>query len=279
MIAGPAARSVGRPTGRPPVLVKGGVSYEAEALALFARFSSPPSVVRKAAINAAIKALKAAGVWTKLDGYVPYAAADAQAGTRNWIQDAYNPAPQNSPAFSADRGFTGDGSGSYLDTGFVPATAGGKFALNSAHIGFFSRSAGQSNGVELGARNGASAGQVLTQVRTTTNNSIHRVNQDASGAIISGTMMDGSGHFIARRSAAGATEYFRNNVSLITGSSPATALPAYSLVSHAVNQAGVIAAFSSRELALIHWGTTLTDADIAAITSISLTYLQAVGAA
>ena len=64
-----------------------GVSYEAEATALFARFSTDPGTTRKDAINTCIASLKTAGVWSKLDCLYVFAAHNETDAKLNWIQD------------------------------------------------------------------------------------------------------------------------------------------------------------------------------------------------
>lgn len=121
---------VGR-VGRIGAFGAGGPAFEAEAQALFARFTTPPTDARKALINALIKALKTAGVWAKLDALYLTAAADAQAGQRNWVQDLFNLTPVSSPTFTADRGYAGNGSSSYLSMGINLSLGGLKASQNA----------------------------------------------------------------------------------------------------------------------------------------------------
>lgn len=91
---------------------------EAESLAIYAAFTTPPTQARKVLIDKAVKALKAEGIWSKLDGLWLTAAADSQAAKVNWIDPGtYDLTAVNSPTFTADRGYQGDGATSYLDTG------------------------------------------------------------------------------------------------------------------------------------------------------------------
>lgn len=62
------------------------------------------------------------------------AAHDAQAACLNWVSDTYTLVPVNEPAFAPDQGYTGNGHSSHLETGFNPALAGAKFALNDNHM-------------------------------------------------------------------------------------------------------------------------------------------------
>ena len=116
----------------------------------FSPFTTPPDPTRKALINTLVKSLKAAGVWTKLDALYLFAAADAQAARRNWIQDLYNATAVSSPTFAADRGYTGDGAAAYLDTGFNPSTASSpKLTQNSAHASAWDRTSRAADGTNI----------------------------------------------------------------------------------------------------------------------------------
>ena len=113
------------------------VSYSAEATALFARMTAQPDATRKGHIDTLIGALKTAGVWTKLDVFYMFAALDIQSSLLNWKSSSYDCTRVNlaDGSFTVDRGWTTDGSTSYIDTGFNPSTAGGIYALNSASFG------------------------------------------------------------------------------------------------------------------------------------------------
>ena len=107
----------------------------AEATALFARMTTAPRTLRQVAIVQCIGALKTAGVWQKLDAFYIFAAADAQASLLNWVSGSYN-CTNNSATFSADSGYTANGTTGWLDSGFNPtAAASPKFTQDSASFG------------------------------------------------------------------------------------------------------------------------------------------------
>lgn len=166
-----------------PTLGKGG-GYDPAATALFARFTTPPTTARKALINDLIVSLKDGGVWDKLD-VLWLIGADSQASTRNWVQDAFNLSAVNSPSFLADRRFASDGSTSYLETGFNLSSASGrKYMLNSAAIGVWCYTDGQSGVVDAGTTNSIilprnASDLALARANTTTNTS--RSNTSAIG--------------------------------------------------------------------------------------------------
>lgn len=113
----------------------GGASYDTASEAIFAAFTTPPTTTRKGQIDTLVLALKADGIWSKLDGLYVFAAADSQAALINWKNPGtYNGTTVNSPTFTADEGFTGTATG-YITTGFNASTAGGNWSQNSGHYG------------------------------------------------------------------------------------------------------------------------------------------------
>lgn len=254
------------------------VVYSAEALALFARFTTSPTEARKALINNRIDAAKASGAWFARDGFYMMAAADAQAAQRNWKADAFNLVPSGTlpPAFAVDRGYTGDGLTGYLATGFTPSTAGGQFALNSAHLSVWSRTDAIDVGVSIGSRTSAAVGQSFMTIRSTASNGAFRMNQDVSGAVPNNP--NSSGGFVSRRSGSGALALFRNGASVATDTSVSTSLPTAALTIGALNTGGVIGSFNTYQFASAGYGGNLTDAQILAEYNADLAYLQGVGA-
>lgn len=252
--------------------------YDIAADDLFSRLTVKPDATRKAAISTLIVALKQAGVWDQLDAFYAIAAADAQTAQRNWIRDSYNLVPTGTITFVADRGYTGNGTTGYLATGFTPSLHGQRYALNSAHIGVRIRNnVGSSSMVDIGARNAAAAGQALINTRTGTNVASFGVNRDAAG--LSPASTDSIGSWLANRSASTVTDLFKNGASIQTDVPVSTALPASPIVIGAVNTAGVISGFSTRQYAAASIGGSLTAAQAAAYHTALLAYLTAVGAA
>lgn len=118
-------------------------SYSAEATALFARMTTPPSGARKTLINNLINSLKlgatsATNIWAKIDVLYVLAAADAQAACLEWKGNAaYNAVPVGAPVFTADRGYAGDGvtADMYLETSYAPGTVSLGMTNADCHFG------------------------------------------------------------------------------------------------------------------------------------------------
>lgn len=242
----------------------GGVVYEPEAVALFARMTTEPDATRKSKINTFIKSLKTSGVWAKLDALYVMAAHDAQAARRNWIADQYNLTPIASPSFTIDRGYKGDGSSSLLSTGFAFATA----QQNTAHIGVW-------DVTEL-ANNLAVAGNETSLIipRTSGGSLYGRVNGSVDRAV--GAVPALVGHAIINRSASNACQGFKNGEQV--GTSTETSTSPSSTIMVLLGKSGTGQQFSSHMLPAAHIGASLTGPEVASLYSALQTYLTSVGA-
>jgi hypothetical protein len=109
------------------------VSFEPETDTLLAAMSSPPNDARQSLINDTILRLKEDGIWSRLDTLWVMAAHDEQAARLNWIAPGtFTLTAANSPAFTADGGFAGDGISKHLTGPLWSALT--KFTLNDAHV-------------------------------------------------------------------------------------------------------------------------------------------------
>lgn len=254
-----------------------GTPTQDETTALIARFTTPPDATRTTKINDLIYALKTAGVWAKLDALYVMAAADAQAAQRNWIADAFNLTPTSSPTFDADRGYTGNGTSSYLDTGFNPTTqaATAKYIRDSAHVGLWSRSSGQISSNNSGKDMGATTLLGLW-LRGTADTAAWAINSTIGsiGNLVTAANTDGSGHFLFNRSTSSALQSYRNGGSLGTSTKTSTGIPNSNIT---IGKSGA-SQFVNRQFAAAHIGQSLDATETAAFYTALQAYMTAVGA-
>ena len=238
--------------------------------ALIARMSAPPPVARVALIDALVRALKSAGVWARLDCLYVLAAHDAQAARLNWVGAANDLAAVNSPVFTTDRGYAGDGATAYLDTGWVfPAGY-----QNSAHLMAWSRSSGASASfVMIG-----NANAVISLRRSSDEQDFARVNSSTSAARAS---TDASGMFVAARTGSLAADFafYRNGAVVAVTGATASEAPDTSYPLRILGRNGSIPGFTDRQIAAASAGAGLSAGEVAALHAALSTYLAAVGAA
>lgn len=250
--------------------------YSTETLAYLAAMAVQPDATRKALLDTLIVALMTSGAWADLDWISPMWMHDAQAARINAVTPALAATPINSPIFTVDRGYTFNGATSYLDTGWNPSTAGGKFVQNDNTMGIWigtevssgtQYDIGNSNAA-INARNSA-IGLVTAQSAASSN-----VTLPASSSI---------GLTAFTRTGAIAGQGYKNGAA--TGAaitSTSTALRNASFLIGAANSnttGGVTAgSFSTRRADAYFWGRGLNSTKQAAIHAALAAYKTAVGA-
>lgn len=252
------------------------VESNADVAALLARFTVPADAARTKLIAKYVYDLKAAALWSKLDALYLTAGADSQAARRNMIADAYNLATISSPGFVADRGFTGNGSSSYLSSGFNPTTApGAKFVLNSAVIGHWSLT-----DLANGAGNSGDIGSNNSRIGRSSLGAGQTVGRPNNATTINPMSATGYPGLIAwSRTAAGVWDIYRNGVDVGGGVDASTALSNDIFMLNAFsNGAGSISTFGVNQEAVSFWGSAFTAADHLAFYNATRTYLLAIGA-
>lgn len=247
-----------------------GGAVDPSATALFARMTTAPTPARKAAITTLISALKAAGVWSKLDALYLMAAADSQAAKLNWIADRNNITETATVTFTADRGYAGDGITGTLDTNFNPTTAGGNFALNGHSMGVWSRTA---NALAGGGWLMGSATSAIAPFGDSKTNFYIRSGSTTSNAVPhAGT----PGLYALSRGNATNVRRYKNGVELADTLLSSSALNNESLLLMRRNGAAV---YTDNQVAAAHIGGDLTTSENLALYNAVNAYLTTVGAA
>lgn len=151
--------------------------YEAEYKAIldYATTNSYnlPSTAQRLKQNTLLSSLKTAGVWSKLDTFANFATD----GSSNFALIDWKRLTQytavNSPTFTTNEGFMGNGTSSYIDTNFNPATQGVNYLQNNASRYIFMNTASGT-----GALDGRSAASINNMIRGLTTS--QRINQSTT---------------------------------------------------------------------------------------------------
>jgi hypothetical protein len=237
--------------------------------ALFARMSVQPNAVRKNEYRTLLARLDEASILTKLDALYLLGAHDEQAAYLNLVQAAYDLSETGTGTFTANRGWQGDGSTGYLDSGFNPATAGGLYAQDDAHMGVWVRTEQQSAAAAIGNT------RAFIRPRNTSDQMATRGNQSAAADVTA--MASSVGHSMWSRIDATQYRRYRDGVSaglLSVASDTLSSLPLYiggSNLTADEHYPGQIFA--------VHWGASLSSGEAAKLHEIILAYAVAVGAA
>jgi hypothetical protein len=93
-----------------------------------------PSSGQQTLQNQLLVDLKAGGIWSKLDTFAVFATdGDIDFALIDWKRLSDYTAV-NSPTFTSNQGFQGNGTSSYINSNFNPTTQGVNFVLNSASV-------------------------------------------------------------------------------------------------------------------------------------------------
>ncbi len=259
------------PTGAP---VTAGCSQSATFLAR----TSGLDATHVAAYQAMICGMVTDGVWcgSKVDALWILATQDSTTAKLNLCSTSFTLTANGAPNFTADAGYLGIDSSTtvYLDTGLNPATAGGNFVLNSAHLAVWSLTNEQSSAggsTAIGSYDGSNRLQITPWYSD--GNSYLRVNSTGSTIISVG---NSSGYWVENRSGSGAVQFYRNGSSIGTDTTASSAIPSFNVFVLALNNSGSAANGLHLRIAAGHLGASLTSGNVTALNSRICTFLTTV---
>lgn len=248
-----------------------------DADALFTRMlaaGEDPDAARKTIINNAFVAAKAKSFWAKLDVVILLAAHGEASHLMNWKGTDYTFVQSaTKPTFTIDRGGKGNGTSSYYRTQYTPNGTTRKYKQDDSVIGFYSRTAAASTGVEFGGLTLSAGVHIFTRWA---DNTTYMICNSSTEKDIATT--DGSGMFALSRTAAANYNYYKNK-SKNTITDTSTLTPTNEFYVLADRRDAITIAFSDRELSFFFIGGGLTETEIGDLYDIFVDgYLDSVGA-
>jgi hypothetical protein len=257
-----------------------GRGFSAPAIALFAAMDVKPTGTRKQAIDKFIAALVDAGIWDLLDVLHVFAAHTEQAALLNWINPGTNDAVAvDAPTFAADRGFTGNGTSSYV-TSVNPLDAA-HFVQNDASIGvrILTNRTTNSNKAACGRQQAADPfGGIFVFSLWGDGNAYLRLNATDHVAAASSTAQ---GLWIGVSPDGTTQTLYRNGTEFVTGAKTSQAIPGTTEPMGVLAVARIASAtteFTDDQAASFFMGAALSAPLVAALTAAELAYMQTVGA-
>ncbi len=253
--------------------------YDPLAVTYFANVVSAGGTVspaRKLLVSNLIAGIRADGDLTSLDELLLLCAEDAPGALTDVIAGRAATAV-NSPTFTANQGYAGNGSTSYVNTNFNPATNGTAFVLNSCHIMIYDRTARTTNNAVWNCGNGDGVSTNLHLGCRKDNKTISLMNSVTTDSYTPPT--NSQGIFIANRSTSLATQTYWAGSSLGTNAAD----PSVSIASQAIfiggsNDGGSLNAATTDQHGLFAAGGSLSSTAAARMTSRYQTFLTGVGA-
>lgn len=254
----------------------GGLS-NAEAQAVVDAMTTTPDSTRQGHINDVWTTLKANGADGVIDRLY-LIGADSQASALDWM-DPSNSAKEltlvNSPTFTADREWRGDGSSAYIDLNYNPSTeAGGNWSLNEAMMGVWVRTRSTGNDQYIGT---LPSFDNRTHIRERNNTQFGGYGPNSNNVIEDNA--SGTGLILLERSDATSVELFWNDSSLHADTSNAHSVPNADVYALAYRYFSSASGRSDGGISAIIVGGAPTTAQRTDIYNAINTYLTAIGAA
>lgn len=213
-----------------------------------------------------VRALINAGIWSLIDwADMFFTNGDANFGTLNWKAPSLFQATRvNSPTFTPNLGFAGNGSSSYLNSNWK-TNNGVNFTQNNAGI-YILVTAGNANAnsTELGARvSGGSGNSTFIQTATAGGIVTGEVNTVVTGAGLSNANL-GTGFYHIKNNGSSTLQVYKNGVFFgnLTGRG-IVAVAALNLFIGALNLDGNPTSFSTRTIGFVGAGANLNGKELA----------------
>lgn len=171
-----------------------------------------PGASERATQNQMVLDMKAAGIWSELDIFYPML-TNIDFATLNWIAPTlFQLTLVNSPTYSTATGFQGNGTTSYLTTGWAPDGDGVNYTLDDAAIGGLNTNDLNNNSVLYGTYQGVNVNSAYLQPRSA-GNLIARTNQNGSTTVANANSI---GRYHQQRTGPAAVEVFKDGSSITT---------------------------------------------------------------
>ncbi len=249
---------------RPPL-----AAIDSAASAYSAAMTTPLTSGRLALVSTLVSGLKTAGIWSKLDWLLLLANETSQGSRVNLRNPAKVATAVNSPTFTADRGWTGNGSSAHLDCGEAANLAPNVYSLNSAHAGTICTAQNTTGGSpSLG---GVSDARLHLNMLGDGGTEVFSINDaTTSNSRASSSKL---GHRIAARGASATKRAYFNGALVATVSVTSAAQPAGNLC---VLRRSTI--YSPDRIGVFHSGSNLTDSEVSTLYTLLTAYLDAIGA-
>ena len=253
-------------------------SYDSDAVTFFNRMTVQPNSTRKRLISDFFKGVKSdngLGTLSQAFDCIWFYAGHNQVETRlNWVKNAHNLTEVNTPTWTLDRGFKGNGSTMYLNTNYNPSTQGINFTQNDASFGIYSRTnEGFVGDTEMGLA--ILVYPIFLQIRRNTDLMSVGVNSPAPLTVTNTT---GLGLFCGTRENSTTIKFWRNGIEISSQASTSQTIDSDNVFTLARSTgAGAVDSYSEREISFGYIGSAVRINQLLLFNRVE-EYLDAIGA-
>lgn len=212
------------------------------------------SINQIAYLNELILTLKVDGNWTLLDRIWIMAVATSDQALVSLVNPTSTKLTLvNSPTFTTKEGFAGNGSTSYINTGYNTSLSSAQFTLNSNTCAIYSRTIGAaaSSQYELGQGNGSTSAYAIL-IRET---SLGIFTYNFNGVSLAKANTASHGFYSSVRTASNAISIWKDGISQNTGTTASVALINNSVYVCCYNANGTASNYSTKQISVICFGS------------------------
>jgi len=211
-----------------------------------------PSIQYIIAVNTLIRQLKIDGNWALLDRFWVFATEQQQNARVSLVNPtSTNITEVNTPTWTKNSGYTGNGTSSYLNTNFNAFSQGINYTLNNSCFGIYATSVVNSNGA-----NGSYIASASTAIALYLNESnITYSYSNCDTDIFVATPSPSPGLYSQQRTSSTANALFFNGNSIVSGSAAVTVIPNVPNYLFAFNQSGVAGSYCANSYGLSFFGS------------------------
>jgi hypothetical protein len=210
---------------------------------------------RMTAIRALVAGLRSDGIWDKLDRLWLLAAEDEPSALVDLVTSS-RATPVGSPTFTANRGYAGNASSSYINSNFNAYSMGTKWSLNSAHLAAWdntSRAATPASAT--GCYNGTQVSDIMPYYGAGV---VTRIN---GGGLTGLTNSTSQGFFIGQRTSSSVVEGLYNGVSCGTFGDSSSAVINMPFYVCGRNDSGSLGSGLTDQISAVSYGATFTSTE------------------
>jgi hypothetical protein len=213
--------------------------------------------------NNLVLSLKAGGIWNKLDVLYIFANdGGSDFATLNWKAPTLNQATLiNTPTFTANEGFIGNGTSSYINTNYTPSTIGNNYQLNDCSFGYWAFSGLQTGGsrVNIGTRNSSVSG--LTYPVGVSENSLFINTNNITNVTLTSSANLGLRHF--NRVSSSGSRYYNSTGLVGSNTNISSDISNFPFFISALNSANTASFFTITEISIMFAGASLANENTA----------------
>jgi len=223
----------------------------------FISWAGITDATQKSAINQLVLDLKAYGLWTKTQAIYPVVGGTATTHSYNLKNPTLYQLTFTAGWTHSSTGMAPNGTSAYANTFFSTSM----LALNSVHLGFYSRTNSVNGGSDMGALQNSPNSYTDLSLNQTGFACFTRIN--SNGLPTSVANADTRGFYVGNRTASNVLKLFKNSNIILTSADVSNATSTRGIFISGVNNAGTPSLYSNRQCAFASIGDGLTDTEAA----------------